>query len=266
MKLFFLACTLLNLSGCAPGEETKESPDTGKTKDTEDSNAPNNVAPYAQSDAIVSHISALLPFFVWKQSSHLGFLDNPDPCPSRSATEDGEGLIVTGGCTDQKGTRYEGLFEISNAKTGNALVYNFSHFSMTHDAFFLAMNDELHHDLENKILSANLQVDMADYSRNLTVQAFFSDYILNGVLDAGEVLGGRTGSFVSEGSISITDVDDFLFTGTFENREKCTLEIDEMELIFTGERGRLIFTESANSCDSCTEWSDDSNSGKICVQ
>ena len=263
MKSFFIAYTLLNLWGCASGNGTNETEDTAETKDTKDSNALKTADPYVQSEAIVTHISALLPFVVWRQASILGLPDNPDPCPLKTATEDGAGLIVTGGCTDQKGNKYSGLFQIQNTETGEA--YDFSSFSMTHGSFSLAMDGDLHHDLEKKSIAANLQVEMADESRNLALQANYADYFLSDVLAAIEVLAGRSGSFVSEGSITITDVDDFFFNGTFKNWSECEEELDEMELVFSGERGTLTFQENAISCDRCTDWSSDSASGEICI-
>lgn len=258
MKTLFLCSTLFGLMACTADKAADDTGETGETGET------GTTLIFTQSEAQVAHISAALPFFAWKEATNLA-LPGTGPCPHVSPTADDSGLIVTGDCTDEQGIVYTGGFLYSPAETGNAMVYDFSDFTIQNQAHTLGMNGPITLDFTADMLYSNLSIEMSDSRSNIQLSATYTDHALGPLIDIAEFFGGRAGSFSSTGTVDILDVDRFSLTGTFENTDQCTQEGDDVVLVFEGERGTIRFVENAEACDGCADWTDGVTNGQICM-
>jgi hypothetical protein len=255
MKALFLRSTLFGLMACTSGETTDEPSETAETGAS---------FVFTHSEVQVVHISATLPFLTLNEASKL-VQSSATGCPHVSPTADDRGLIVTGNCTDEKGTIYTGEFLYTSAEIGNAMIFDFSNFSIEDQSLTLSMNGLMTLDLDTELLESGLSIEMSDSSHNIQLTATYSDHTLGPVLSISEFFGGRAGSFSSTGTVELLDLDRFSLTGTFENTDLCPQEGDDVVLIFEGERGTLTFIENAESCDGCSDWTDGVGSGQICL-
>jgi hypothetical protein len=256
LKPLFLAPILFAILSCASDKSTD---------DTSDSNETGVQASFKYSEALLTHISATLPYFAWGEAVLLADPHKPDPCPNVAPTADDKGFIVTGDCTDLRGIIFTGRFLVGSTETDNRINYDFEEFSMINDALIMGMDGQIQINFESDTLTNNVAINLEDGSHNIVVHAAYTDHTLGPLADVIEVLRRRTGSFASLGTVEIENIDRFVLDGQFENGDECLLENDNTVLVFTGERGTLTFTESAKTCDGCTEWTDGLSGGQFCV-
>jgi hypothetical protein len=266
MKSHLLAPVLLSLLACSSDKSSDETgADTGA--DTGDTNTDTGNPPdlgFSQAEAELALFSASLPFFVFKVTNDVLTPGNPDPCPSRTPNADDTELEITGDCTAEDGTVFVGSFHFSSATTGNAIIFDYANFSMEKDTLLFAMDGRLVWDINAGELTSDMSVGAHDANEGFAFDGTYTNHTMGNIDTMVAIWNGGTGSYASNGQVDIEGVDDFTLVGSWEEGGVCADEHDAMSLVFTGTRGTLSITESSDSCDGCSEWTDTTNNGQIC--
>ena len=193
------------------------------------------------------------------------YIASEDTCPSKVEVGDGVWRLSGDGCTDSNGTTFGGTMD-ADFGAADGTTYTFSDWSQHNAAgvnIYYTMDGEMKTLTGGEVrFNGDYEVLRATWSGSVMYQ--FTDFAYPSVTDLTNAYNGQTSTYTASGQVSVAGMDTFTANLSVTEADSCASEFDAMTLTLTGALETLTYTQSADSCDGCTDWSTEIQQGTIC--
>ena len=197
----------------------------------------------------------------------VAFLADGSTCPAKEDITLGSVAQLTGsGCTDNAGGIRSGVWDIViNGDTSSTDTFTgWSRSSPGETVSYWELNGTMLRSATGTV-AVNL-----DLTLKFSAWSATQDYSLSGVvydnMDGmnNAALNQAGGDYSASGTLEVAGVDTFEGALGVSNLGGCDDELDVMTLELDGPAETLHFSQSSKSCDGCTDWWSDEQSGSYC--